>query len=189
MKNHARLLVSAVLCATVLLQTAFAADDVLDRATLKLLYTYQFGKFTQWPDRKLNSATSRFRYCILGKNPFSQNMMNMIRGKSVQGIPLVIDVFDSGIVPEEVLAACHVLYISQSEKQRLSTILSSINNLPVLTVSDIRGFSRSGGMVTLKEEQGNLRFQINPESTHRADVTISSKILELAEIVTDGKPK
>ncbi|BCG66015.1 MAG: hypothetical protein methR_P3887 [Methyloprofundus sp.] len=161
--------------------------DKLDQATVKALYTYKFGKFTQWPDNKLNSSSGHFQYCILGQNPFSLQTLNMITGKSVQGLPLTIAVFGSGLVPDKALAACHVVFISKSEKHRLSTILSSLQQAPVLTVSDISEFSAKGGMVTLINKQSRLRFQVNQTALQQANITLSSKIMELADIVNTGQ--
>ncbi|NOQ13850.1 MAG: DUF4154 domain-containing protein [Methyloprofundus sp.] len=159
----------------------------LDQATLKVLYTYKFGKFTQWPDDKLNATNKHFQYCILGENPFSQKDLNMISGKSVQGLPLAIEVFDSGLVPQEVLARCHLVFISRSEKRRLATILSSLKKLPVLSISDMTEFSAQGGMITLIESEGKLHFQINPDALQQAHISMSSKIMELADIVAKGQ--
>lgn len=159
----------------------------LDKETLTALYTYKFGKFTRWPNKNLNSATKNFEYCILGVSPFSQMTMNMIIGKTVQGKPLTINVFGSGLIPETVLATCHILFISKSEKHRLSTIFHRLKKLSVLTISDIHGFSYLGGMITLIDKQNQLRFQINPLALQQANISISSKILKLAEIVGGGQ--
>lgn len=159
----------------------------LDTSTLKALYTYKFGKFTQWPDKKLNPNTEGFEYCIIGGPPFSQATMDLIIGKTIQGIPLKMKVFGSGLIPEQVMSTCHILFISQSEKHRLSILFKRLKNLPVLTVSDISDFSYQGGMVTLTEKQGQLRFQINPIALQQANIFISSKIMKLAEIVNNGQ--
>ncbi|WP_428354783.1 YfiR family protein [Methyloprofundus sp.] len=170
-----------LLCYSLSLNASTAGE--LDQATLKVLYSYKFGKFTNWPEAKLNASSDSFQYCILGQNPFPQVTQNMIIGKPIQGIPLAIDLFDYGLIPEEVLTTCHILFISKSERHRLATILTRLKQTPVLTVSDIHGFSRVGGMITLVEDHGKLRFQINLDSLQQAGISISSKILELAEIV------
>lgn len=157
----------------------------LDPELLKALYTYKFGKFAKWPDTQLNSTTKRFRYCILGRNQFSRQTLTMLSGKLVQNIPLFIDVFDSGLVSEEALSSCHILFINKSEKRRLATILESIAEDPVLTVSDIDQFSIQGGMITLTEKDGKVRFQINPKALRQSKISLSSKIMKLAEIVNE----
>ncbi|MCK5356403.1 MAG: YfiR family protein [Methyloprofundus sp.] len=185
-KTWLQFVILLVLCILGPLPITTSRADELEIATLKTLYTYKFGKFTQWPDNKLNSASRQFQYCVLGQAPFSQNTLNMISGKLVQGIPLSVELFDSGLVPEEVLSACHIVFISSSERYRLATILASLKKKPVLTVSDIHGFSKKGGMITLVNDQGKLRFQINQQVLQQAELSISSKIMELAEIINEG---
>ncbi len=175
------------ICLSCLIYPTAGNTDGLDKATLKALYTYKFGKFSKWPKEKVNLSTKKFEYCILGSSPFSQTTMNMMMGKTVQGLPLTIKVFGSGLIPEEVLSACHILFIGQSEKYRLSILFSRLKNLAVLTVSDIRNFSYQGGMITLIEDEGKIRFQINPISLQQAGISMSSKIMELAEIIEDGQ--
>ncbi len=180
-----RLVVLLALCLSGFLHTGASNAEQMDQTTLKALYTYQFGKFTQWPDNKFNADTKQFQYCILGQNQFSQQMMRMFIGKTVQGLPMNIKVFDSGLVPETVLSKCHVLFISKSERHRLTTIFASLKQVPVLTISDIDGFSNQGGMITLTEKQGKIHFQINPKAIQLTGVSMSSKIMELAEIVNN----
>ncbi len=170
-----------------LLFSSTGNTNEVDKSTLKALYTYKFGKFTQWPTNKLNITTESFEYCILGASPFSQTTMDLIIGKTIQSIPITIKVFSSGLIPENVLSACHILFISKSEKRRLATLFNRLKKLPVLTVSDIRDFSLKGGMITLTEELGQLRFQINPRVVQQADISISSKMMELAETIDDGQ--
>ena len=155
----------------------------LDQTMIKMLYTYKFGKFTQWPDKIFNSTNQNFRYCILGQNQFSQTNLEIITGKLIRGVPVFVEIFNTGLAPKEVLSACQILFISISEKHRFGTVLMSLNKAPVLTVSDIPGFSTKGGMITLVKRQGNIRFQINPIVLQQAGLSISSKILELAEII------
>jgi len=181
-----QLITLLVLCISGILPTSVCSADELEQAKLKVLYTYKIGKFAEWPDNKLNATTGNFQLCILGRNPFSQQALNMIIGKSVQGIPLSIETFDSSLITEEVLSTCHIVFISSSEKKRLSTILFSLQKMPVLTVSDIHGFSDSGGMITLVKDHGKLRFQINQKALQQANISVSSKIIELAEIIDVG---
>jgi YfiR/HmsC-like len=153
--------------------------------TLKAVYTYHFGKFTDWPANRTAARNAHFNLCILGTNPFGRGALESIEGKPVKARPLHTEIFDSGLLSQEALQACDILYISYSEKHRVNKIIAEIEGLPVLTVSDIEGFSHLGGMITLVTIEQKIRFQINRLALERAGLTISSKILELAEIVND----
>jgi len=55
---------------------------------------------------------------------------------------------------------------------------------PLLTVGDAYSFARSGGIIQFVTVRGRVRLRINAEAARSADLTISSKLLSLADIVT-----
>jgi hypothetical protein len=167
---------------------AFALDQAFSEDTLKALYSYKFALFTEWPKAKLDADNGTVEFCIIGKSPFSQFALESIEGKPVKDKVINVDVYNSGVVSEESLNNCHVAFISGSETQRLSAILSSLQGFPVLTISDIPGFSSRGGMVTLIKSGDHLQFEINQEAIKATGLTMSSKIVELATLVKAAKP-
>jgi hypothetical protein len=85
------------------------------------------------------------------------------------------------------MKTCHILFISQSESKRLEQIVAALKGRSILTVSDSDGFTRYGGMIRFVTEKNKLRLRINLEAATAANLTISSKLLRPAEIVTPGK--
>ena len=53
-----------------------------------------------------------------------------------------------------------------------------------LTVSDAENFARRGGMIRFVNENNKVRLRINVGAAREAGLTISSKLLRPAEIVT-----
>ncbi len=82
---------------------------------------------------------------------------------------------------------CHVLFISRSEKSRMSRILQELGEAPVLTVADTDGFLDRGGIINFILEGSKVRFESNQEAAERAGIKISSKLLRLATQVK-GSP-
>jgi hypothetical protein len=52
--------------------------------------------------------------------------------------------------------------------------------LPVLTVSDVRGFANLGGIIEFRIIANKVRFDINVNAAESAGLIISSKLLSLA---------
>ncbi|MCK5905932.1 MAG: YfiR family protein, partial [Gammaproteobacteria bacterium] len=75
--------------------------------------------------------------------------------------------------------------VSQSEKNHQQHILAVLRNRPILTISDIDGFSQKGGMITLININERIHFEINPVAFKRAGLKVSSKLIELARLVTE----
>ena len=165
----------------------FAQEKIFSEDTLKALYSYKFALFTDWPEIKLNKSNTTLEFCIIGRNPFGQTALEAIEGKPVKDKSLHVEVYSNGVLSEESLQRCHVVFISASETQRLPALLNSLQSFPILTVSDIPGFSNRGGMVTLIKSDDHIQFEINPDAINQAELSISSKIIELAKLVKTTK--
>ena len=61
--------------------------------------------------------------------------------------------------------------------------MSDVAGKDILTVSDIDTFCQYGGIVGFVTENKKVRFRINVDAAKRAELQISSKLLELAEVV------
>ncbi len=81
------------------------------------------------------------------------------------------------------IGECHILFISRSENERVPEILSAVKNRPVLTVSDGDGFASQGGIIEFFTDKSRIRLRINLDAAQAANLTISSKLLRVAEIV------
>lgn len=180
-------LLSFLVLSLPLIISAAEANDI-EEDILKAIYSFKFGKFTEWPETKLNDSQFALGFCILGENPFTQAALETIEGAVVKGRKLKIMIYGSGLLSNDALDECHILYVSQSEKTRQQPILSALRNKPILTVSDIAGFSQKGGMITLINVDQQIQFEINPDAITRAGLEISSKLIELAKVVNEETP-
>jgi hypothetical protein len=64
-------------------------------------------------------------------------------------------------------------------------VLEVLAGSPVLTVADFESFARRGGMIELIKEGNKIRFAINVDAAKRHGFRISSKLLQLAEVIRD----
>src|SRR5207248_1219657 len=101
----------------------------------------------------------------------------------VRGQKLVVERYRT----VEEIKTCHILYISQSESNRLDHILEKLDKKPILTVSDIPGSAPQGVMIRFFPEGSKIRFRINAEAAREAKLSLSSILLRVAEIVTTKK--
>lgn len=150
---------------------------------VKAVFLYNFAQFVEWPDAAFPGDSSPLVVGILGTDPFNSYLDEVVRGEKVNGHPIRVVRYDS---PEEV-EDCHVLFVSASEGDRLGPILQRLKDRRILTVGETDLFARHGGMVSFVNRQGRVRFQINLDALQAADLSVSSKLLRLAEIVSPGK--
>jgi hypothetical protein len=76
-------------------------------------------------------------------------------------------------------------FVSASEERHLPSILNVFQGSRVLTVGDIGHFVGDGGMIEFVTEGGRMRMDIDVGATGRARLKVSSKLLALAQAVTE----
>ena len=150
------------------------AEASLKEYQLKAAFIYNFAKFIDWPEYN----SKEFRICVLGSDPFGSTL-NPARTKDIDGKKIVIE-RKPGV---DFISSCQILFVGNSEAGNLTKILEKLGSNPVLTVSDISGFSRKGGVVEFTENEGKIRFKINSKLASQKNLKISAKLLELAEEV------
>jgi len=154
-------------------QTARASE-----AQLKAVFLFNFAQFVEWPP--IPDPATPLVIGILGDDPFRGFLDATVRGERLSARPFVVRRYARA----EDIGACDILFISQSEGNRVEAILASLNNRPILTVSDLDRFAKRGGMIHLVTDGNRIRLAINLEAAQAAHLTISSKLLRVAEIVT-----
>ena len=157
-----------------------AQSRTVSEYQVKAAFLYKFAQFVEWPDTAFSSNAASLNICILGKNFFNESL-NDIRDKTVRGRRLSIRTNPS----IDNLDQCHVLFISNSEKNQLSHILHRLNNTSVLTVADMEGFTSAGGMINLVMQDNKISFDINLKSARLAALKVSSRLLKLASTVQE----
>ena len=150
------------------------APDSVPEYEVKAAMIYNFALFVEWP--KEVSPSSPIVVGVLGDDPFGPILENTFRGKTAQGRGIQIRRFAS----QEELQPCEILFVSQSERKRMSEITDAIGRNSVLTIGDMKDFTELGGVIGFKIEDKQIRFEINLEAAQRAGLKISYKLLRLA---------
>ncbi len=150
---------------------------------LKAVFLFNFAQFVEWPPTAFPEAKTPVVIGVLGEDPFGAFLDETVRGEKVNNRPLVVQRFRR----VEEIKTCHVLFVSRSERERLGQILPSLKGRNILTVGDAEDFAVRGGMIRFVTEKNKIRLRINVDAAKTADLTISSKLLRPAEIVTSGK--
>lgn len=150
---------------------------------VKAVFLYNFAQFVEWPEAAFPEAQTPLVIGVLGQDPFGSYLEETVRGEKVNNRPLVIERYRQ----VEEIKICHILFISRSEAERLEKIFAELKERNILTVGDIEGFTKRGGMMRFVTEKNKTRLRINLDAAKVAKLTISSKLLRPAEIIASGK--
>lgn len=149
---------------------------------VKAVFLYNFAQFVEWPAAAFADANAPFAICVLGEDPFGKQLDDVVQGERVAGRAMLVR--RMGDVAES--QGCHILFVSASQSANLGRIHAALAGRSVLTVSDMEAFTSRGGMVRLYTESNRIRLRIGLATATEAGLTISSKLLRLAEIVPQG---
>ncbi len=146
---------------------------------VKATYLYNFGRFVRWPGTVSAGKGDSFSVCVIGQDPFGSILDSTLAGEALDGKPVVL----RRISKPQDAGECRILFISSTEEKHLSEILTALNQSGVLTVSDMPGFTRHGGMIQFVLEGDRVRFEINLASAENARLVLSSELLKVAASV------
>lgn len=154
-----------------------ASDVTPDLVKAALLYN--FAQFTEWPALPSDAPIVA---CIVADKAIAAALGNMVRGKHVGDHAIAVQ------RPEDssTWRACHLLFIADAEAKRSAGGLAALKSLPVLTVSDSRGFADAAGIIELYVDAGRMQFAINLDAVDQSSLHLSSRLLVLARIVRSG---
>lgn len=146
-----------------------------EEVRVKTAYIYNFCKYVTWP---ASTEKDSLDICILGLDPLVEQLA-MLEKKKIQSRNIVVNFYSA----DSATQCCEVLFICDTEKENVTAITESLRGLPVLTISDIKGFGQKGGIIELVKQENKIRFIINKQRLDEAKLTISSRLLKLATII------
>jgi hypothetical protein len=167
-----------------LLNGCAALGQVSREYDVKAVFLFNFAQFVDWPADAFPTPETPFTIGILGSDPFGRALDDVVREERVRNRKVVVRHFQR----VEEVRVCHILFIGTSEARRLPQILAELQGRPILTVSELDQFAPQGGMIRFYTEAAKVRLRINNEAARLAHLTISSKLLRLADVFNpDGR--
>ena len=157
----------------------YSQGDAVREYQIKAAFLFNFTQFVEWPDYSLPEATAPLVIGVLGEDPFGNYLHKIVSTEKVNDHPLIIQHYDNA----EEIKACHILFINVSEPGKLKETIAALKGRSILTVSDDREFIEDGGMIRFITKNNKIKIRINDVSAKEAGLTISAKLLSVAEVV------
>ena len=146
----------------------------------KAAFIERFTRFTEWPnENEHNIIGDSFEIVVLGDNPFNSSLDELFDDVKIKGKQVTINYTNN--ITEATNA--NLLFISKSEKKRINEILSVIDEIPMLIISDTKGFCKSGTHINMYLEGNYIRYEINEEAIKKSGLEVNSMLLSSAKII------
>jgi hypothetical protein len=146
---------------------------------IKAAFLVNFMQFVTWPSNAFANDDAPFCIGVLGDDPFGPALDQTVQGETVNHHKIVVQRRRR----IEDCKNCQMVFVSRSEEKNLPVILAKLDSGPVLTVSEMRGFARRGGIINFYLEGNKVRFEINPAVAQRDKLKMSAQLLSLGRIV------
>jgi len=144
---------------------------------VKAAFLFNFAKFVEWPAEALGES-QKLVVGVLGDDDFAAMLEKAIAGKSAGGHSIAVERL--AVPDKDKLAACHILFVSPTQNERLGPLLASTANTALLTVGERDEFVDRGGIIAFTVQDNKLRFSINATAAEKARLKISSQLTKLA---------
>lgn len=166
-------------CLCILVGNVAVATPVAKEYEVKAAFLYNFTKYVEWPKESFAGPDDPIVIGILGGNPFGEELENIVKGRTVNGRPVVV--VNVRTVAE--LKRVSVLFVPAGQEVLLNGALKNFDDATVLTVGETERFAALGGAIVFKNVDDKVRFSINIAAAERARLKISSQLQKLALVV------
>jgi len=160
-----------LLSSAALTMPALALAQDVSEYGMKAVLFYRLSQFVYWPGAQ--PAPRPTILCVVGRNPF---------GSALSQIDASSGDVTVRIAPTD-LAACHLLFIPRSEASNLNNWLERSAARQMITVSDLPGFARAGGMIELPLEGERIGIVLNRSVAQGKGFEFNAQLLRLARVI------
>lgn len=145
---------------------------------IKAGFLYNFTKFVNWPQPYSLTTQKEINICIVGDNPFSgasETLFKQASNSNTRFNLLGNDAWKTKF--------CHIVFVSQSKAGSIDSIFAALNSKPALTVGEVPGFAKKGGVMEFANDDNKVRLIINVQSASALGLKIDAQLLEIAKAV------
>jgi hypothetical protein len=147
---------------------------------VKAVFLYRFAGYVTWPASAADAA--QFTIAVIGADNVAEQLKEFLPQHPIQGKPARV----VAIQNLDQLADAQILYIGPDFAGKLSVLIKSLNDRPILVVTDQSGALEEGSTVNFVLEQQHVRFEISTAAAKRSGLLIGSGLLAVAERVKIG---
>ncbi|MGX5200552.1 YfiR family protein [Aliikangiella sp. IMCC44632] len=152
--------------------------DTVKIKKIKAAYLYNFIKYIELPANPILNDAEVFTVCVLGKNTLG-SALEELSGKLAKSKPVKIAIVSH---PSQA-SLCHLVFVSRTEEHHIRSVIRSLNQRAILSVSDINEFASLGGIIGFKQEAQRIKIEINLKQAKLSGIKISALLLEVATII------
>ncbi len=180
-------LVLAAICSALVLRGPVAAAPVVESApehTIEAAYLYNFLVYVDWPS-SVPDAEAPIRIGVLGDEPVAAALTSITRNRTVRGKAIEV----RQMRRDDPVAGLHLLFIARESASALARLREAAREHSVLVVTEWEAALEQGSIINFLLVGERMRFEVSLDAADTSGLSISSRLLAVAERVLQGEGK
>lgn len=171
--------------ATILLLVAWSVATSAQPAgrasaeSIKAAYLYRFAAYVEWPEWAFPSDSAPIVIGVFRANLLADELREMTADRTVAGRRIVV----RRIRSRDSLEGVHILFVSASGSDDLSSMLDVARAQSVLVVTEVGEALEMGSVINFRPVDQRIRFDVSLESAERNRLKLSARLLAVADHV------
>lgn len=153
--------------------TALPSQDMDYTQNVKAVFIYNFTKYMNWLD---SEPSATFNIAVIGESEITEPLRLIAEKRHVDQRDIQVKRCERA----DQMNRCHILFIPESKKGQLNSIIDKIRYQNTLVISEIEGALSSGVMINFLLLENRIKFEINLGAMKKSGFQPSSELLKLA---------
>lgn len=155
-----------------------AANPAVTEQAVKSALVLKLTKFVYLPQELEEQVPV---LCVIGENSLGTALEGLVKAATDErNVELM---FPKAVSDSQ---SCQFVFVSRSLARQLPATLKELQQFPLVTISDIEGFAKRGGMVELaldKSGSGQIKILINRKAAAAQGIEFNAQLLRVATVV------
>lgn len=177
-KNKKLLTVFCCLCVGFLFTSITHAKEAKSILSVKSKFITNYIPYIYWPNN-VSKSPEFVTICVMEGDIIFSYLKDLAKKPNKK--------YKLTIKQKDRLASfsdCHILYVSKDYKDLKNSVIKVISDKPVLTLSDVEGFAKSGGISEfLLKSDGDVALKVNMNALNKSGLDINTDFLSIMEVV------
>lgn len=141
-------------------------------AKFQAMSVYNFTRTLQWPEEY---QKGNFIINFIGDTDLFKELEEFSENKKVRGEQKII-VQKTTL---ENIGKCHILIISESKNDKLSSVINAISGKSTLLITEEADMTLKGAGVSFTKEDGIVKYQYNTENIKKYNIAVSTSFKQI----------
>ena len=147
---------------------------------VKAAFILKFASFVQWPCPECPMGSGPIQIAVLAGDPFGDLLPEEIPPDETNESAFQVTRLDR---LEADLSRFRMIFLPRGFPDLIDPLLERVRDKPILTIGEGEAFTERGGMIAFTLENNRVRFMVNLRQAQKANLKISSQLLNLARTI------